>query len=76
MRNICFVINQHNVVGGRQKTAAKLCNYLKEFYNIYILPEVLYDKNTDFNVFRIVKYLKENNIELVILTSSFSVLDI
>lgn len=76
MRNICFVINQHNVVGGRQKTAAKLCNYLKEFYNVYILPEVLYDKNTDFNVFRIVKYLKENNIELVILTSSFSVLDI
>lgn len=76
MKNICFVVNQSNFVGGRQKTAMKVCKYLTEYYNVYIMPEILYDKNVDYNVFKIIRYLKENNIELVILMSSFSVLNI
>lgn len=75
--NICFIVNQADICGGRQKTANKVIDYLKEKdYNIFIMNENIYDKITDYNIFSIIKFLKTNKIDLVILISSFSILNI
>lgn len=74
--NICFVVNQFDVVGGRQRTARKVMNFVKKCHTIFKLTDDNLFINTDKNIFHILKFLKTNNIELVVLMSSFSVLNI